>query len=371
LEKPLQPADAVNAVGCKSGPPLANRIPTLDGWRGIAIMLVLFDHIQDSLRYRYWQPWTQTGQHGVTIFFVLSGFLITSKLLEGPIDIRRFYMRRFFRLMPAAWTYLATLLLIDWAFRFHLTSIAGIQASLFFYRNFSGNGGSGVTGHFWSLSLEEQFYLVWPCILLLAGMRRCRWIAAIGALACAGYRWLSWAHYDHNVINGQSQVRADALLVGCLLAMLLLDPRIRSAIGRWSKFCALPAFAVLLFCIARFQWLPPLYECLSIACLIAATTLHPGSVFARLLSFSPLAWLGTISYSLYLWQELFMPFRSLWALCFAMPLFVLASYYLIERPSTRLGHRLTNNPILKTFPLNAAVAPDPGTSWIDCPASNS
>jgi peptidoglycan/LPS O-acetylase OafA/YrhL len=88
-----------------------NRIPALDGWRGIAIAPVLIDHIEHAVLHRYALPWTQTGQHGVTIFFVLSGFLITTKLLEGPIDLRRFYMRRAFRLMPVAWTFLAAMLI--------------------------------------------------------------------------------------------------------------------------------------------------------------------------------------------------------------------------------------------------------------------
>ncbi len=81
-----------------------NRIKVLDGWRGIAILLVLFDHVQDSLLGHYIRPWTRTGVHGVTIFFVLSGYLITSKLLQEQIDrgisLKAFYIRRFFRLMP-------------------------------------------------------------------------------------------------------------------------------------------------------------------------------------------------------------------------------------------------------------------------------
>src|SRR5712675_1226648 len=91
----------------------SRRIPALDGWRGIAIALVLFDHIQFALLRHYARPWAQTGRHGVTIFFVLSGFLITTKLLEDPTDLKRFYIRRFFRLMPVAWAFLAALLLFD------------------------------------------------------------------------------------------------------------------------------------------------------------------------------------------------------------------------------------------------------------------
>jgi len=86
------------------------RIPTLDGWRGIAVLLVLADHVRFALHAEA-SPGVATGQHGVTIFFVLSGFLITSKLMEeknatGSIDLRSFYVRRFFRLMPAAWAFL-------------------------------------------------------------------------------------------------------------------------------------------------------------------------------------------------------------------------------------------------------------------------
>jgi peptidoglycan/LPS O-acetylase OafA/YrhL len=314
-----------------------NRIPTLDGWRGIALLLVLFDHFQDSLLGRYARPWTQTGQHGVTIFFVLSGFLITTKLLEGPIDLKRFYLRRFFRLMPAAWTYLAVLILFDRLTGTRLISIAGFRACFFFYRNYAGVAGSAITGHFWSLSLEEQFYLIWPCILLLAGIRRCRWIAIFVSIACASYRWLFWAHYDHNLLNNQTQVRADALLVGCLLALLCVEPRVLPTIARWSKLLVLPGCACLVFCIATYAWLPPLYESVSIAGLIAFTTLHPSSRFAVPLQFPPLAWLGTVSYSVYVWQELFVPFHSLIALFIVMPLVALGSYYCIERPSIRVG----------------------------------
>src|SRR5579872_187932 len=90
----------------------AQHIPVLDGWRGIALLLVLSEHfplIPSSLPFLH--PLTETGEHGVAIFFVLSGYLITIRLLEeqdktGGLDLRSFYIRRFFRLMPCAWTYL-------------------------------------------------------------------------------------------------------------------------------------------------------------------------------------------------------------------------------------------------------------------------
>ena len=210
-----------------------NRNPILDGWRGIAIALVLVDHIQDSLLHHYVRSWSSTGYHGVTIFFVLSGFLITSKLLEGPISFRRFYLRRFFRLMPAAWLFLASLLLLSWLTRNRFTSLAEVAACIFFCRNFFGQ--MGVAGHFWSLSVEEQFYLVWPVTLLLAGSVRARWIVGLGAVCCAVFRFLSWGKYSQSFPTGPTFLHADGLLVGCLLALLLADERTRGVIARWSK----------------------------------------------------------------------------------------------------------------------------------------
>jgi peptidoglycan/LPS O-acetylase OafA/YrhL len=320
------------------------RLPALDGWRGVAIILVLFDHIQVALLGRYEYPWMQTGQHGVTIFFVLSGFLITSKLVDGPIDLRHFYLRRFFRLMPAAWTYLAVLLLLSRLTCVSFTSLPEVSACLFFYRNMVDVPGPGLAGHFWSLSLEEQFYLVWPCLLFLTGSKRCVWIAATGVCACALYRWVLWSHYDRLGPNDMSQVRADALLVGCVMALLLSNPRARLASARWAKWTAIPALMMLLFCVARFQWLPPLRECASIAILISTCVLFQGSIWPRLLSWRPLTWLGDVSYSIYLWQELFVHLGCgtgrLFFLLLALPLFALGSFYLIERPITQFGRRV-------------------------------
>jgi peptidoglycan/LPS O-acetylase OafA/YrhL len=340
-----------------------NRIRTLDGWRGIAIALVLFDHIQYALLGHFMQPWTQTGHHGVTIFFVLSGFLITSKLLEGPIALKRFYVRRFFRLMPVAWTYLAVLLLIGHQVHMSIAAPTAVLASLLFYRNYLLVYGGASTWHFWSLSLEEQFYLVWPCILPAADIRRCRWIAAAGAIGCAVYRFYSWGYYNREFFNCQSQVRADELLVGCLMALLLQEPRLQAAVSQWSKMWALPAFAVLVYCMAHFTLLPPLTECICIAALIASSMLHSESIFARPLTSRALSQLGIVSYSIYVWQGIFMLLArgsgatGALLLFFAMPLCAVGSYVYIERPFTRLGHRLTSRPERQPRVVEELTAP--------------
>jgi peptidoglycan/LPS O-acetylase OafA/YrhL len=309
------------------------RIPALDGWRGIAIILVLFDHIHFSLHDRYAYPWMETGKHGVTIFFVLSGFLITTKLIDGPINLKSFYTRRLFRLMPAALLYLTWLTLFDRLTGAHFTSRAEILSCVLFYRNFIST--PGLAGHFWSLSVEEQFYLFWPVLLVLMGIRRCLGIAAVGALTIAIYRLAFWAYYNQPLLNNETQVRADALLVGSLLALLLNEPHIRDHAARWSRVWILPAFAIFLFCAVRFHELIPLLESVAIAGLITASILNP-PLFKPL---SALAFLGTISYSVYIWQQFFVGFHAVSWL--ALPLCALGSYYLVERPFVRLGRRIT------------------------------
>jgi peptidoglycan/LPS O-acetylase OafA/YrhL len=338
------------------------RIPTLDGWRGFAIAMVLFDHIQYAATGGYLRPWTQTGRHGVTIFFVLSGFLITSNLVAEPIDLKKFYIRRLFRLMPPAWTYLAAVLITGSLTRFHLTSWVEVKACLLFYRNFCGPLQPNAAGHFWSLSIEEQFYLVWPCLLLLIGARRCRWIAGAAAVGIAFFRWHMWQHYQDSLLANRTEVRADALFVGCLLALLLSSQTIRARASLWSKWATLPAAVGLLLAIVNFHLLQPLWESACIAVLLAATMHHSDSAVSLALSWKPFAWLGTISYSLYLWNAPFMglnasPLMLMLSVGFAFPLFTLGSYYLIERPTTGFGRRLTTARASNPTDLDSTLVP--------------
>ena len=320
------------------------RIPTLDGWRGIAIAMVLFTHIQGATGHNL----INTGQHGVTIFFVLSGFLITKNLITRPGNLKNFYIRRFFRLMPVVWTYLALLAVVSFCTGVPLFQGGEIQPCLLFYRNYVGpNPGGAMTGHFWSLSIEEQFYLVWPGLLLLLGIRRCRWFAGLAAIGVGIYRWRMWQHYTQGLLDYRTEVRADALFLGCLLALLLSDPELRKRAAGFTKWLALPAIAGLLIAIRGFPGMEPLYEPVCIAILIAGAYMHPSSVPARVLSCKPLVWLGQVSYSIYVWQEPFMWFKGsmfglIFLLVFFMPLFALGSYYLIERPCTQFGRRLTS-----------------------------
>lgn len=322
-------------------------IPTLDGWRGIAVLLVLVDHVRYALHAEA-SPGVATGQHGVTIFFVLSGFLITSKLMDemdttGSVDLRKFYVRRFFRLMPAAWVFLLFVAMEAAISDRSATAARGILSSLFFWRNYAYLFGPdhGLTGHFWSLSIEEQFYLIWPFLMVITGRRTIRWVAVAGVIAIALYRFVSWDRLIQLPlwkICG-THLRADALLIGCAAALFL--PRIKSYLRAWM---ALPLLAALIACFVHYRALIPASESLIIAALLLVTSQCRSAVF-QVLDWKPLAFLGTISYGVYLWQQLLMlevygggsPYLSFAFFAGA----VTASYLFIEKPLMERGRMLT------------------------------
>lgn len=321
------------------------RIPTLDGWRGIAIILVIATHAQKGLFGGAFggHKWLFFGRHGVAIFFVLSGYLITTRILnEDRFSLKRFYQRRFFRLMPAAWVYLIAIALFSLVSGLHVIG-SDAAACVFFFRNYfplKESSQNAFTGHFWSLSVEEQFYLVWPAVLAATGRRKALYIAAAGALVCAGYRLVYWQAYNRVNFDARSEVIFDGLLVGCILAILLQEDGVKA----WFARFYLP---LLLFCavafpyfVANFQELIPLRESLLIATAIGCTVTVPECGFSRILDRPLLSALGKISYSLYLWQEFFVLPRWAPIGLLLLPIAAIASWKLIEQPSIQWGRRL-------------------------------
>lgn len=325
---------------------LSNRIPALDGWRGIAIFLVLFHHFH--IIFSRWisdQLSESLSQLGVGIFFTLSGFLITGLLIDeiyrtGTADLRTFYLRRFFRLMPAAWVYLAAV-----AITFHGQRQSFI-ACLLFFRNYVNDPlfHQAATAHFWSLSIEEQFYLAWPALLLFTKPRRAVWIAAAGACLIALYRTIDYSTIAALPLFStmQTQFRADGLLIGCAAAILL--PRWKAYLRRWMMF---PLLAIFLGSAMIPHRIVPLYESATVALLLMLAAAFPRGIIISMLTWKPLVYLGTISYSLYLWNQIFVVYLSsrqtVGTLIFALaltPAAAMASYYVIEKPSRRLGARV-------------------------------
>lgn len=279
-------------------------VRALDGLRGLAVLLVVAVHATG-------QP--AGGQLGVDLFFVLSGFLITTLLLEeradkGRVSLGRFYARRARRLLPALALLLAAYLLIDIA-KGHdgLSTVAlgglyfGNVVQAFSHPNPLVHGG---LGHLWSLAEEEQFYLLWPVLVPL--VVRCRRPVAVLSLVLAilvVYRFVLAMHgASHGRLYNGPDTHADGLVAGCAIAFVRLR---RPTFALPETVAILGVGAAIIALITRtasVHWDVlglPFAEASCVAALAAALTI-PG--WAAVLSWEPLRWFGRISYSLYLWH---------------------------------------------------------------------
>lgn len=364
-------------------------IPTLDGWRAIAVLLVLFSHAGHALARQLgtesWLDRISTGTQGVNIFFGLSGLLITSRLLEewsrdGRISLRRFYIRRAFRILPPALLVLAVIAMLGALGRLPVIP-REIAASAFFFRNYlpallTPDFAGFFTAHYWSLAVEEHFYLVWPALLILCGSRRGLWAAIAIALGVAAWRRVELLHMIRTLQTVdplyfvRTDLRIDSIMWGAALALLLARPGGR----RWveanlTPLVALTIVALYLLVVRVFDGRPTIWEAMLVPLMIASTVLRPGSIVGRLLESAPMRWMGRLSYSLYLW-ELFFVFRGVprtLGAAQSFPLNVLltfacatASYYLVERPLIRFGHHLTPRRAAAPEPTLGRGTPDGG-----------
>jgi peptidoglycan/LPS O-acetylase OafA/YrhL len=315
-----------------------HRIPSLDGLRAISITLVLLSH---------WLTWSRIspqlmesyGKLGVHVFFVLSGYLITNLLLReqartSTVSLRDFYVRRAFRIFPAAFVFLAVAVAIFWPQMrwYHV-------AAAFFYVANMDSSRPWIFGHLWSLSIEEQFYLLWP----LAMKKWYRYRTALLLSVFLGVPVFRTALYafkaQNGFLHGSLPVHADQLAIGCLLAVLAPRlPKIRGYLALAMVFAAItiPAFPASSSARTLFM-LFVLRPLLHVS--IAGCVLHVMQVPYRPLNWAPVAWLGKISYSVYLWQELFLRDSGLHLGYAGVPATLACaclSYYLVEQPLLRL-----------------------------------
>jgi peptidoglycan/LPS O-acetylase OafA/YrhL len=237
--------------------------------------------------------------------------------------------------MPCALGYLWFCLIISLMSPARTLGIVTTLSAVFLCRNYAATflPEFPLNGHFWSLSIEEQFYLVWPLLLILTGLRRAPWIAIAGTLAFASYRFAHWSSLARLPLGKTfgTEFHADALLIGCTMALFL--PTARRYLRSWM---ALPLVTGLLLCMMHYRGLIPLQESLVIALLLAVTSSCACPVFCAL-DWKPLTFLGTISYSLYVWQQPFamVAHNSLSAFFLAalmLPVVAIGSYYLLEKP---------------------------------------
>jgi peptidoglycan/LPS O-acetylase OafA/YrhL len=292
----------------------------LDGVRGVAILLVLLHHFA--------MQWVGGGFVGVDLFFVLSGFLITSLLLEewratGTISLGAFYARRALRLLPALVVVLLAMVLVSAgteapkeAAAMRTTALMTLLYSANWFLAFRSLPRPELSP-MWSLSVEEQFYIVWPVLLVI--LLRMGWsrrsmglIVTAMLLASAGLRLVLWERTgSFNRIMFGTDTHADGLLAGALAAMVVHwggTPRREGTLRALNWAAVLVVGFLIVF--AHLGWPADPYMpwggfvALNVAavalivCLISA----PWAGVRRLFEFAPLVWLGRISYGVYLWH---------------------------------------------------------------------
>lgn len=343
----------------------------MDGLRALAVLGVFAEHFTYSELVRGWSP----GMIGVRVFFVLSGFLITSILLAGPERqplgqaARVFYMKRLLRLGPAFCTAIAAAALLgiadmrqDWWV--HGLYLSNIQIAL--QERWTG------AGHFWTLAVEEHFYLLWFPLVMLAPRRTLPWLMAAGLVIAWIWRF-SIAAGASPFLDVLLPSQLDGLGLGALVALARHDPRLSrfdrllaDRRVRWAAILAVPLM------VAPFDWKPasvawilaPLAPAVAAACVIRHCA-GPAQRRQHWLAHPWLVHVGRISYGLYVWHYLVPPLlyvhmpgidllsegplKAVRALLWVSISFALAeiSWRVVERPIMKLRHRVVGGDTVK------------------------
>jgi peptidoglycan/LPS O-acetylase OafA/YrhL len=387
------PERAVNrgAPRASDRPRRGNGIPALDGIRALAVALVLADH--GGI------PGVPGGFIGVDVFFVLSGFLITSLLLDelgrtGGVDLPGFWVRRARRLLPALIVMVMAVVVLRELFPSDAVAAVRDDAVgaflwvanwVFVFRHtdyFTQGDTPSPLQHTWSLAVEEQYYLVWPLVLVgvavaLALLTRHRdsrpklrtvrmvvfGIAVAGAAGSAVAACLMVSEASLNRVYFGTDTRVQALLVGAAAAALLVrdwpslaryGTQIRSRWGRWIAQILPVIGVVMLGVVAHFatgtapEFARGLLIVVAVAAvfIVAPVALEQRGLVARVLAFPPLVWLGMISYAVYLWHwPIFLALNGERTGLTGLPLFAIRtlatvtaaamSWWLIEQPVKR------------------------------------
>lgn len=321
------------------------KIIELDGVRGLAILLVVNTHA--AFLYS-----STGGMVGVTLFFVLSGFLITRLLLieraaKGTLNLPWFYARRAFRLLPALAVYLVGIAVLADLWRLdQLPTIEMTWPPALYLANYVQILGQDIYlhRHTWSLAVEEHFYLAWPVLVALGATRRVRWLA-LSVLLLLSWRFVLgfgldldfWAYHG-------TDTNAYALGLGCLIAVVHAQDRLWRLPAKTAELAFAMVLALSLLplrgpghMVAATIWVPPVAAVLG-ALIIVGAVQDGSPVFRN-------TWLrraGLISYSLYLWHGavLMLPglYESFPRRAFAVLISVMAatlSWVLIEGPLLR------------------------------------
>ncbi len=331
--------------------------PSLDGLRGVAILLVIFAHLQLSTNFLYSAIFS--GPLGVLIFFVLSGFLITTlcireKVTTGTISLKNFYVRRVLRILPVAYLYLVVICVLNQVFNLKIHYISLLGSMLFlqdFTSYFRKYYSSWYTGHYWSLSVEEQFYLLVPFIL----KKQFKLYLFLILFIIFAIPAIMVLQYFYPVFNSGALyafthflIKFQAIAVGCFCSICMFKyADVKSVFAKY-KLMGNVAAILIIFSIGYNDLLDlqNVFSGLIVSLLtgyIIITNITTLSDFVyKFLNWKALKIIGILSYSIYIWQELFtarenmlpglvnvFPYNVLWiAIVSSLSYYIYESYFL-------------------------------------------
>lgn len=380
------PLEAVDQAAPSAPPP---RMLQLDGIRGLAVAGVLAWHWLPTYEYLRYSP---LGWICVRVFFTLSGFLITGILLRARRDqeavggawwgpVRHFYLRRVVRIFPIYYLVLV------------VVAVAGVQSArenlawhAFYLSNVvsAARWAGGSTSHFWSLAVEEQFYLIWPWVILFLSRRTFPWILGGMLLSAPVYRLIVFAltrKFEPAAVLPFGCL--DSLGAGALLAWVTTEwPERREALARWCLRIGVPLLvlghALYVNDNEGLGWLVVMDSgvALTTAWLLSRASTGFGGPVGRFLRWGPLIWLGTISYCVYIihpfvhnvttyafeqwgWAEPRLRYKLVMDTALTLVV-ATASWTCFERPLIRLGRMLAPDRAAPPPRVRPAAATAPG-----------
>lgn len=354
-----------------------NRIKSLDGIRAVSIIMVLLSHLYATMPESFMHNSLlnifvfSSGQLGVRIFFVISGYLITKLLIiekekTGKINLKDFYVRRIFRIFPIFFLYIIVVLILKWFFipniftDYSLIVFASLYLwnykHLFYSGDETGNG-NWFLGHLWSLSMEEQFYLLWPITFIKIKKRIL--VKIVIVIVCI-MPFLRIATYffmpdSRGQIGMMLHTGGDSILIGCLAAFLEQSGIFKDKLYKYllNRFFIFLVF-LFLFIISPLIsfYLKGAYNIvigisLNNLCIVVLLfwCIYIPSKISWVLNSKIFVQIGILSYSLYIWQQLFLTNRNdFWVNTFPQNIIIVfivgfLSYYVVEKPILNLKKR--------------------------------
>ena len=358
---------------------LSGRLPSLDGWRAVSILMVLGAHsassptIQKVGESPVFFPLVD-GYLGVRFFFVISGFIITYLLLRergkcGEIDLKAFYIRRALRILPVYLAYLIVVALLQLFGEVRQQLITWI-GDLTFTVNFLPRG--VISGHLWSLCVEEQFYLIWPPVLIwLSGQRKLYlyWIVlALPLITALTFHIIAVTNAFPRILHplfheNSSFLNFDALDMGCIAAFLLAKrgDQLKEILAT-NKHWMITVLGAVLILGPAYSWFAhggvvvflnqvagTTLQAVGFAMLLLSSILYPRRF--PVLNWPVVVYIGFISYSIYIWQQIYCGYEPDYQtpdyFIFRFPGTIVAafitaiiSYYFLESPVLKLKSRL-------------------------------